>query len=163
MEKTTFPLLVQRPMNLRTSFSDVDGLVVEQSPNDGTRAHLSVRFLLQSANLKRQNVSMYYRVPGICASTETPSRSLSTQSQNPLQRCGRRAFVFSQKRVFHAFLAFGLHVDHMLPLPIIKSPSEVNVVAMLTDLQRLRRELRCSSPLPTLSQRLAGPGGVKNK
>ena len=84
----------------------------------------------------------------------------------PLHRRGRRAFVFSHRErvlFLHAFLAFGLHVAHMLPLPIIKSPSEVNVVAMMTDLQGPRRELRCSSPLPTLSQRLAGPGGVKNK
>ena len=82
----------------------------------------------------------------------------------PLQRRGRRAFVFSHRErvlFLHAFLAFGLHVAHMLLLPIIKSPSEVNVVAMLTDLQWLMRELRCNCPLPTVSQRLAGPGGVK--
>ena len=84
----------------------------------------------------------------------------------PIQRRGRRAFVFSHRErvlFLHAFLAFGLHVAHMLLLPIIKSPSEVNVVAMWTDLQGLRRELRCSCPLPTVSRRLAGPGGVKNK
>ena len=48
----------------------------------------------------------------------------------PLQRRGRRAFVFTHRErvlFLHAFLAFGLHVAHMLLLPRIKSPSEVNM------------------------------------
>ena len=47
----------------------------------------------------------------------------------PLQRRGRRAFVFSHRErvlFLHAFLAFGLNVAHML-LPRIRSPSEVNL------------------------------------
>ena len=50
----------------------------------------------------------------------------------PLQRRGRRAFVFSHRErvlFLHAFLAFGLNVAHMLLLPRIKSPSEVNAIA----------------------------------
>ena len=47
----------------------------------------------------------------------------------PLQRRGRRPFVFSHKErvlFLHAFLAFGLNVAHVLLLPKINSPSEVN-------------------------------------
>ena len=51
----------------------------------------------------------------------------------PLHRRGRRAFVFSHRErvlFLHAFLAFGLHVAHMLLLPIImsipKSPPSPN-------------------------------------
>ena len=53
-------------------------------------------------------------------------------SDMPLQRRGRRAFVFAHRErilFLHTFLAFGLHVAHMLLLPRIKSSSEVNAIA----------------------------------
>ena len=50
----------------------------------------------------------------------------------PLQRRGRRPFIFSHRErilFLHTFLAFGLHIAHMLVLPRIKSSSEVNAIA----------------------------------
>ena len=50
----------------------------------------------------------------------------------PLQRRGRRGFIFSHKErvlFLHVFLAFGLRVAHVLVLPRIKSTSEVISIA----------------------------------
>ena len=50
----------------------------------------------------------------------------------PLQRRGRRAFVFSHRErvlFIHVFLSFGLNVTHTLLLPRIKSTSEVGAMA----------------------------------
>ena len=59
---------------------------------------------------------------------------VNTVADLPLQRRWRRAFGFSHRErvlFLHAFLAFGLHVAHMLLLPRIRSPSEVNAIAKL--------------------------------
>ena len=66
----------------------------------------------------------------------------------PLQRRGRRAFIFTHRErvlFLHVFLAFGLHVAHILVLPRIKSASEVNAIAKKSPYNTIRESAKCTS------------------
>ena len=57
---------------------------------------------------------------------------VSSVADIPLQRRGRRTFVFLRKErvlFLHVFLAFGPNVTHALVLPRVKSTTEVTAIA----------------------------------